>query len=68
MSVYLSANFQVSSITLTSYRQGEGVILPSPPAPTHTHTPQKESLKGSTRLGLKEVQRKILGNTQNKIV
>ena len=28
MAVYLPTKFQISSITLTSFRQGEGVILP----------------------------------------
>ena len=45
MSAYLRAKFQVSSITLTSFRQG--VILPPPP-------PQNEPLKSPPSLGLKE--------------
>ena len=40
MSMYLCAKLQVSSITLTSFRQGWGVILPPPPP-----LPQKEPLK-----------------------
>ena len=42
----LMCQIQVSSITLTSFRLGEGVIL-SPP-----HTPQNEPLKSPPRLGL----------------
>ena len=30
MSVYLRATFEASSIIVTSFRQGEGVILPHP--------------------------------------
>ena len=44
MSVYLRAKFEVSSIILTSFRQG--VILPPPPPP------QNEPLKSPPRLGL----------------
>ena len=42
MCVYLGTRFQVSSIILTSFRQG--VILHSPP--------QKEPLKSPPKLGL----------------
>ena len=45
MGVYLHAKLEVSSIILTSFRQG--VILPPPP------TPQIEPLKSTPRLGLK---------------
>ena len=31
MGVYLRAKFEVSSIILTSFKQGGGVILPPPP-------------------------------------
>ena len=47
MGVYLHAKFEVSSMVLTSSRQGEGVILPTPPTP-----PQNEPLKSALRLGL----------------
>ena len=40
--VYLLTKFQVSSITLTSFRQGEGVILPLPPL-----TPKRTSKKAT---------------------
>ena len=43
MGVYLRAKFKVSSIILTSFRLGRGVILPSP---------QNEPLKSPPRLGL----------------
>ena len=48
MAVYLRVKFQVSSIILTSFRQGVGggVILLPPP-------PQNEPLKSPLRLGLK---------------
>ena len=36
MGVYLDAKFEVSGIILTSFRQGKGVILPTPPPPPHT--------------------------------
>ena len=57
MAVYLRVKFQVSSIILTSFRQGVGggVILLPPP-------PQNEPLKSPLRLGLKKVledQKKI---------
>ena len=45
MGVYLRAKFEVSSIILTSFRLGRGVILPHPP-------PQNETLKSPPRLGL----------------
>ena len=45
MGVYLRAKSEVSSIILTSFRQG--VILP-PPTP-----PQNEPLKSPPRLGLR---------------
>ena len=44
MCVYLRTKFQVSSIILTSFRQG-GVILPP--------QPQNEPLKGPPTLGSK---------------
>ena len=47
MGVYLRAKFEVSSMVLTSSRQGEGVILPHHPTP-----PQNEPLKSPLRLGL----------------
>ena len=46
MGVYLRAEFEASSIILTSFRQG--VIL----TPPHTQTPQNEPLKSPPRLGL----------------
>ena len=46
MSVYLRAKFEVSSITLTSFRHGGGLFYPPPP-PT-----QNEPLKSPPRLGL----------------
>ena len=49
MGVYLRATFEVSSIILTSFRQGGGgVILPPPP--------QNEPLKSPPRLGLRAVE------------
>ena len=47
MGVYFRANFQVSSIILTSFRQG-GNFTPPPPPPK----PQNEPLKIPPRLGL----------------
>ena len=47
MSVYVRANFQVSSITVTSFKLGDGDNLPSPPLPT-----QNEPLRNPPRLGL----------------
>ena len=44
MGVYLHAKFEVSSIILTSFRLGGGVILPLP------SPPQKELLKSPPRL------------------
>ena len=41
MSVYLRAKFEVSSIILTSFRQG-GVILPPPP-PTSKLIPKRST-------------------------
>ena len=42
MGVYLRAKFEVSSIILTSFRLGGGVILPPPPLlPTSKRTPKK---------------------------
>ena len=35
--VYLRTKFQVSSVILTSFSQGRGLILPPPPPLTHTH-------------------------------
>ena len=50
MNVYLRATFQVSSVTLTSFRHGGGgVILTPPPLPPT----QNEPLKSPPRLGLK---------------
>ena len=39
MSVYLRAKFEVSSIILTSFRQGGGIIYRPPP--TSKRTPKK---------------------------
>ena len=47
MCVYLSTKFHVSSIILTSFRQGMGVFL------LLTHPPQNEPLKSPPRLALK---------------
>ena len=47
--VYLLIKFQVSSITLTSFRQGGGVILSLP------LSLQNETLKRPPRLGLKYI-------------
>ena len=57
MSVYLPANFPVSSITVTSFRQAEGN---PPPFPRHTHTAQNEPLKSPPRLGLNEKMSKAI--------
>ena len=51
MGVYLRAKFEVSSIILTSFREGwggGGVILPL------SHPPQNEPLKIPPRLGLND--------------
>ena len=50
MDVYLRAKFEVSSIILTSFREGwgGGVILPL------SHPPQNEPLKIPPRLGLND--------------
>ena len=48
MSVYLETQFQVSSIILTSFRQG--VIFPSSPLPL----PQKPTPKKPTYIRVKE--------------
>ena len=53
MNVYLRAKFQVSSVTLTSFRQG-GVILPPYPPP------QNKTLKSSPGLGLRPRDRPLL--------
>ena len=50
MCVYLRAKFEVSSVVLTSFRQGGvlgegGGVIP--------HPPQNEPLKSLSRLGLK---------------
>ena len=45
MRVYLRAQCEVSSIIITSFRQGEGVFLPYP-------QPQKEPVKSPPRLRL----------------
>ena len=45
MGVYLRAKFEVSSIILTSFRQGSNFTRPLP-------QPQTESLKSPSRLGL----------------
>ena len=58
MSVYLPANFQVSSITLTSFRQAEANS--PPPFPRDTHTPQNKPLKSRPRLGLNEKMSKAI--------
>ena len=47
MCMYLRAKFEVSSIILTSFRQGGGII--SPPLP-----PQNEPLKSPSRLRKRE--------------
>ena len=52
--MYLCAKLQVSSITLTSFRQGWGVILPPPPPLTSKGTP-----KSPPRFGLI-----VVGNLQ----
>ena len=56
MSVYLRAKFQVSSITLTSFRRGGGgVILPLTPT-------QNEPSKSPLRLGFRENKELPFGN------
>ena len=50
MCVYFRAKYQVSSIILTSFRQGEVVILPPPLPP-----PQNEPLKSLSRVKGKSV-------------
>ena len=59
MSVYLPANLQVSSITLTSFRQAEA-NSPPPLPPTHTNTPQNKPLKSQPRLELNEKMSKAI--------
>ena len=49
MGVYLRAKFEVSSIVLTSFRQGVGVNFTPPPFTS----PQSEPLKSPPRLGLR---------------
>ena len=49
MGVYLRAKFEVSSIILTSFRQGVGVNFTPPPLTS----PQSEPLKSPPRLGLR---------------
>ena len=67
MCVYLCAKFEVSSIILTSFKQGEGegegVILLAPPPP---HL-KSEPLKNPARLELKDYKNKrtISGTIQN---
>ena len=46
MGVYIRAKFEVSSIILTSFRQGGGNFTPPPP--------QNEPLKGPPRLALNQ--------------
>ena len=56
MGVYLHAKFEVSSIILTSFRQGGvggGVIFAPPPPPP---LPQNEPLKSPPRLGLNRLK------------
>ena len=60
MGVYLRAKFEVSSIILTSFRQG--VILPPPPIP------QNEPLKSPPRLGFKFLRNANYGNKISKYV
>ena len=58
MCVYLHTKFQVSSIILTSFRQG--VIFPSPPPPTHTHThTSKRTPKKPTQIRVNESGKKL---------
>ena len=52
MCVYLRVKFKVSSIILTSFRQG--LILSPPPPPTHT--PRNETLKSLLRLGTVDIE------------
>ena len=40
MGVYLLAKFEVSSIILTSFRQGGGGVILPPPSPTSKQTPK----------------------------
>ena len=62
MRVYLRTKFQVSSIILTSFRQGEGggwrEILPAPPPPPTPQNIQNVLLKRPPRLGLSWVMKK----------
>ena len=64
--VYLRAKFQVSSVTLTTFRQA--VILPSLHAHTHTHTdaPKSKTLKGSPRLGLTAEDQYSINSSRSK--
>ena len=57
MCLYLRTKLQVSSIILTSFRQG--VILLPPP--------QNEPLKSPPTLGLKEITKKIKKKAHKKI-
>ena len=61
MAVYLRAKIEVSSIILTSFRQG--VILPPPPPPT-----QNELLKIPPTLGLKSQHHQKLDNINTKMM
>ena len=49
MCVYLRAKFEVSSVILTSFRQGVEICTTTPPPPP----PQNEPLKSPPRLGLR---------------
>ena len=51
MCVYLRTKLQISSIILTSFRQGGYVYSPSPPS-----QPQNELLKSPPRLALTKLQ------------
>ena len=53
MGVYLCAKFEVSSIILTSFRLGRGVILPPPPQNETLKSPPRLGLSGKAILGLK---------------
>ena len=58
MNVYVRAKFQVSSVTLTSFRQG---VTFTPPTPL---PPQNEPLKSQLRLGLTNIINKDLDNNK----
>ena len=63
MGVYLRARFEVSSIILTSFRQGGDFIPPPSPTPL-----QNEPLKHPPRLGLRHLFQAVCGSLMKLLV